>query len=244
MVGDGAAGQHQVAGPGGDVASLGRRRTRCDPLTAAAVIDAQAVTAARGVLQQVRADGHGQGFGGLDRFGAGFALENTGNVFFAIQTRHEFVVQQKQFAVAVNIQHIAVGEFDTVITLQCPGSNCGVPCQHAPKWIAGEQVDLYALPCIHRPCNRSHRRQCLRVISKNPLTGAPPAGPDRCTIRCPTGKPALSRCCVLIRQPAPGLHPQAASEFANDLAIGGIEHHIEQHSPGLTLRRQHGQHRQ
>ncbi|MCY1402818.1 hypothetical protein D9M71_179770 [compost metagenome] len=127
MVGDGAAGQHQVAGPGGDVARLGRRRTRCDPLTTAAVVDAQAVTAARGVLQQVSADGHGQGFGGFDRFGTGFALEHTGNVLFAIQTSHELVAQQKQFTVAVDIQRITVGEFDAVVTLQCPGSHCGAP---------------------------------------------------------------------------------------------------------------------
>ncbi|MNX90348.1 hypothetical protein D3C86_1223940 [compost metagenome] len=127
MVGDGAAGQHQVAGPRGDIARLGRRRTRCDPLTAAAVVDAQAVTAARGVLQQVSADGHGQGFGGLDRFGAGFALKNTGNVLFAIQTCHELVVQQKQFSVAVNIQRITLGEFNAVVTLQCPGSHRGAP---------------------------------------------------------------------------------------------------------------------
>ncbi|MNM79916.1 hypothetical protein D3C81_918640 [compost metagenome] len=78
-------------------------------------------------MQQVSADGHGQGFGGFDRFGTGFALEHTGNVLFAIQTSHELVAQQKQFTVAVDIQRITVGEFDAVVTLQCPGSHCGAP---------------------------------------------------------------------------------------------------------------------
>ncbi|MNN09390.1 hypothetical protein D3C81_1222700 [compost metagenome] len=68
-------------------------------------------------MQQVRADGHRKGFGGLDRLGSGFALEHTGDVLFAIQPGDELVIQQKEFAVTVDIQRIAVGEFDAVVTL-------------------------------------------------------------------------------------------------------------------------------
>ena len=85
----------------------------------------------RGVLQQVGADGYGQGLGGFGRFGSGFALQDAGDVFFAVQAGDEFVVEQKQFAVAVDIQLVAVGEFDAVVALQWPGRNNTIPGQNA-----------------------------------------------------------------------------------------------------------------
>jgi hypothetical protein len=48
---------------------------------------------ARGVLQQVGANGHGQGFGRFGSGSAGFALQHARDVFFAVQPRHQCVVQ-------------------------------------------------------------------------------------------------------------------------------------------------------
>ena len=74
-------------------------------------------------------------------------------------------------------------------------------------------------------------------MAQDHLAGATSARPDRRTIRRPTGKPTLSRLRVLIAEPAPGFHPQTPAQFANDIAIRRIQHHIEQHSTRLILRR-------
>lgn len=101
-------------------------------MPAAAVIDAQAVAVTGGVLQQVRADRDGQRFGGFGGFGSGFALQDAGDVFFAVQTGDQLVFQQKQFAVAVDIELVAIGEFDAVIAQQGPGFNNTLPARTRP----------------------------------------------------------------------------------------------------------------
>ncbi|MNF99856.1 hypothetical protein D3C84_827730 [compost metagenome] len=72
-------------------------------------------------MQQISADGDGQGFGGFDGFGGGFALKHAGDVFLAIQAGDQLAVQQKQFTVAVDIELVAVGEFDAKIAPDRPG---------------------------------------------------------------------------------------------------------------------------
>ncbi|MNF88646.1 hypothetical protein D3C84_711440 [compost metagenome] len=242
MIGDGAAGEDQVAGPCGDVARLGGGRAWGDALAAAAVVDAQAVAVAGGVLQQVGADGDGQRFGGFSRFGFGFSLQDARDIFFAVQTGDQFIAHQKQFAITVDVELVAVQEFDAKITLQRTGRNHAPPCKNPPDRITRKQTDFDAAPHIQRPFNRQHRSQRLTIIAQHHLTGPAPTRPDRCAIGQPTGNPTLTRRWILITQPAPGFHPQPTTEFAHDIAVGGIQHHIQQHSPCLILRGHHGQH--
>ena len=71
-------------------------------------------------MQQISADRYGQRLGGFGGLRFGFAFENASDIFFAIKSCDEFVVEQKQFAVAVDIQRIAVGELDAVVAAQWP----------------------------------------------------------------------------------------------------------------------------
>ncbi|MNI24356.1 hypothetical protein D3C73_779710 [compost metagenome] len=208
----------------------------------AAVVDAQAVTIARGVLQQVGANGDGQGFGGFDRLRLGFALQDAGDVLFAIQAGDEFVVEQKQFAIAVDIKLVAIAELDAVITLHRAGSHHTVCGQHPLDRVSGKQPDFNAAPRIRRPGYRQHGRQRRAVMAQDHLTGAAATRPDRRAVKGPTGEPALARCGVQIAQPAPGFHPQPTTEFTHDIAIRRAEHHVKQHLSCLFLRRHGGQH--
>jgi len=87
----------------------------------------EAVAVAGGVLQQVGADRDAQGFGGFGRFRSGFALQDAGDVFFAVQAGDEFVLEQEQLAIAMDIELIAVGELDAIVALQGPGANTRSP---------------------------------------------------------------------------------------------------------------------
>ncbi|MNH28426.1 hypothetical protein D3C79_885910 [compost metagenome] len=93
VIGHCGAGEHQVAGPGGDGTCIRGGRAWADALALAAVVDAQAITAARGVLQQVGADGHGEGLGGFGGFGAGLTLEDTSDILFAVQAGDQLVLE-------------------------------------------------------------------------------------------------------------------------------------------------------
>ncbi|MNL55316.1 hypothetical protein D3C87_1787200 [compost metagenome] len=127
----------------------------------------------------------------------------------------------------MDIELVAVGEFDPVVALHGPGFNHPIPGENASDRIAGKQPDFDATPRVCWPLNRQHRRQCFAVIAQHPLTGSSATGPDRRSIRQPPGKPTLARPRILIVQPTPGFHSQPAAKLAHDIAVGGVQNQIE-----------------
>ncbi len=101
-----------------DSVAAGRGATRCRLLLSSMLRQSPLRVA---FLQQVGADRDAQGFGGFGGFRSGFALQDAGDVFFAVQTGDEFVFEQEQLAVAVDIELIAVGELNAIVTLQRTG---------------------------------------------------------------------------------------------------------------------------
>lgn len=193
-------------------------------------------------MQQVGTDGDGEGFGRFGGFGFGFAFEDASDVLFAIKPRDEFVVEQKQFAVAVDIQRVAIGEFDTVVAAQRTRRRHTITRENLRQRIFREQSDFHTRPCVRWPSRRQNACQRLPVMPQHPLTGATPTRPDWRAVVGPASESTLARLRILIAEPAPGFHPQTPAQLTDDIAVRCAQHDIKQHAAHLILSRHRSQH--